>query len=142
MKYRFESYLASFIMKTNPFLNKLHDIRYRYGEEAALYFQANPKCSKCSEERLACLTLHHIAGKDKSVFDTLCHNCHALVHAHKMGSYTVHDYVKEMELKRKRRNSLEDRNKNIKAAVLGGMSYRKTAKMFGVSHVTVYFVMR
>ena len=70
-------------------------MRYNYGEEEAEYFKNTPYCESCPEERLATLCIHHVYGKTVKKFKTLCHNCHALVHATKMGHVTYKQLLKQ-----------------------------------------------
>lgn len=76
----------------NPWLLKLRDIKYNHGEKAKQHFIENSVCKTCCEDKIACLTTHHVYGKAHEVFETLCYNCHMLLHATKTKNYTAQQY--------------------------------------------------
>src|SRR5208282_1937909 len=88
------------------FLRKIADLRSRYGDEEAEYFTEHYKCEICPEQRLAALTIHHTDGHKVKAFQTLCFNCHMVLHSPKVGheTYQNHlEWVEEVSLKKKMR---------------------------------------
>lgn len=116
----------------NFFKRKIVDLRHKYGDEEANYFKDNPVCETCGEERLVCLTVHHIHGvKNSSKVKTLCFNCHMIVHAPKSGNFTYKDHIELENSKKLHRNSLDE--KYILSYEKTG-SLRAAALALGVSH--------
>ncbi len=122
-------------MIRNPFTRKLVYIRFNYGAKAADYFHSHFTCEVkgCTEDRIACLTVHHVAGKSKNVFKTLCLNHHAILHAHKCGWYTGADYVQFISSRLKEKTYRELRNNHIKEAVAAGLTHKEAGKLYGLS---------
>jgi hypothetical protein len=129
-------------MIQNPMRRKIKDIRHLYGSNAADHFSQFPQCKQCGEVRIVCLTIHHVGGRSIDAFDTLCLNCHALVHAHRAGAYTAEDFRAENRIRLLGHERRQGRNLAIRKAVESGLSLRKTAKMYGVSHVLVWQITR
>ena len=126
----------------NPFLYKIAYIKNNYGQAAYDYFVSHTACESCGEERLACLTIHHLYGKNIEKFKTLCANCHAVVHATRLKSMTHKDHLKIVEIKQEEKHRRDERNQKIIKMIDKGLSLREVAKKTGVSHVTVYEVSR
>ncbi len=77
--------------------NKVAWIKAKYGEEAKEYFLNNAKCSRCGEDRIAALAIHHTLGKSVNMFEVLCSNCHLVHHG---GEYTLDDAINRPTLKK------------------------------------------
>lgn len=81
---------------------KIKDIRYQYGESAVKYFQKHPYCEECDEKRLILLCIHHLEGKKKNKFKTVCHNCHMLEHHPEASDETYEKYLAAESAKAKK----------------------------------------
>lgn len=121
----------------NPWLKKLQDIKYNYGELASNHLKAHPVCKVCYERRIACLAVHHVHGKSVDVFETLCCNCHAIRHAN-YSVYTFDDFNKESLKKGVAEICRAERNRLIFRALDSGMSINDVARLCGVCGRTVY----
>lgn len=121
----------------NYIKRKCNYLTNRYGKNAAEYFLNFPKCEKCGEERLACLAVHHKHGKKVDEFQTLCFNCHMVVHAKKSGNLTFKDVQQKEDHKKKLKNL---RNKQIVDLALLGKTTREIGKAVGVSNAWVSIV--
>lgn len=74
------------------FVSKISWIKAKHGAAAKEYFLTHLECEDCEENRLACLSVHHVHGKSYDIFEVLCRNCHALRHG---GYATAEDGYKE-----------------------------------------------
>lgn len=116
---------------------KLKDIRYRHGNEAVSHFLSFPYCQCCGEDRIVCLSLHHVHGKHTNEFETLCHNCHAIYHAHNSGHTTYSDEQKRIEKQNKEKENREDRNRKIYDLYKKDFTLKEVGKLFGISESQV-----
>jgi hypothetical protein len=94
---------------------KIRRICSQYGSEAEAYFHKQHCCETCGEDRLACLSVHHVHGKSLNQFEVLCHNCHTLLHTGEVGRLTYEQLqscqekiMKEAHIKRQRRNRVRE----------------------------------
>lgn len=123
----------------DPFLGKIQELRYRYGDREAEHFKTHPFCEnkKCEEKRIAALTVHHIHGvKNSDEVKTLCFNCHMILHAN-AGQFTYEDHLARVKAKQ---DFLEKRKqfhlKLVKAWEVC-RNTRQVGRDFKVSHVQV-----
>ena len=121
-------------------ISKLRDIKHRYGIKAAEHFQAFPICSRCQEERLAALNVHHTRGKEHEEFETLCFNCHMIEH-HGSATYKSETILETLRAEVRRKKTLS-RNTYIQELRREGKSTRQIAKLVKVSNATVWTVLR
>jgi hypothetical protein len=128
-------------MIKNPFLRKLHDLKYAYGSEASDYFKNNPRCQRCPEERIAALTVHHTKGKNVNEFETLCFNCH-MIHHSRHKNFTHEDHLKFIENKAKKPLVRKERYEKITARWKELKSARLTGEEFGISHTAVIYALK
>lgn len=117
---------------------KIRDLRYTYGDEEADYFASHPKCEICPEDRFVALSIHHTHGKDVKKFKTLCHNCHAVVHATKTGDMTYDKYIKaKKEKDAKKLKRLKFLKEAVDFLFEKGYSLRQIGRELKISHNTV-----
>jgi|DEB0MinimDraft_6_1074348.scaffolds.fasta_scaffold79845_3 transposase-like protein len=124
-----------------PLKLKLKDLRYKYGESAKEYFREHYKCESCGEDRLAVLTLHHTKGKKVEEYQTLCFNCHMLIHS-KTPEHTAEMSIRKDTKRTLKSEAIRVRNIKIKQMVDDGISYRKIGEVFGISHTMVFHIVK
>lgn len=119
------------------FKRKLCDLKHRYGQHEANYFALNPYCEKCPERRIAALTVHHIKGRSNSEVQTLCFNCHMILHSPNSGEWTYEDEMR-WERRQKAKIRLQKyKDRKMFNAYNKIRSLRAVGRQFGVTHVTV-----
>lgn len=120
----------------NPFVLKVCNIRYNYGDSASEYFKNNPVCERCGEERITILNVHHLLGKNIEIFKVLCFNCHMLEHSSNP-NYTYKDYLEENKIRDGICEIRKERNERIVILHKSGLSLRKIGVQEGISHLRV-----
>lgn len=109
------------MVSLNPLMRKMKDIRYNYGALAAEHFWRYPYCEDCGDKRLVILTLHHTHGKKVNKFETLCFNCHMIVHNKKNENAT---YENCLIIQEKREEERKEKNQRILQSLNKGMTIR------------------
>lgn len=120
--------------KVVVYCTKLRDIKQRHGAEAVDFFRLHPVCGICGEDRLVCLSIHHTHGKDLTELETLCHNCHSVMHAEISGSVTYKDLLHEAEEKYRKKQEIKERKRKILDLHGEGLSHQRIADMLGLSY--------
>lgn len=123
-------------MTKNPFVKKTTSIRYKYGQKAAEYFEAHPKCEKCTEVRICTLNIHHRHGKSVEEFETLCFNCHMAYHAND-GDFSYGDHLNRKETEKKAADTMLQRDLEIIKTWKETNSLRQAGRKLGISYNTV-----
>jgi len=123
-------------MTKDAFMRKIVDLRHKYGHEEAEYFKNHPSCETCPENRLAALTIHHVEGRSKKIFQTLCFNCHMIVHS-LYPEYTYQNYLDFLDDKNAIRSDRLKRDRLIVESFRKGKSLRQIGRDFDLSHNTV-----
>lgn len=116
------------------FKRKLQMLRHNYGISAVAYFKEHYTCEICGEKRLATLNVHHRHGKTKEDYQTLCFNCHMVIH---YGAVTYEDELLLENEKNKSRLEIGERNRLIRKMNKEGRSLRQIGKIVGLSHISV-----
>lgn len=94
---------------------------------------------------MAALTIHHTHGRSKKSFQTLCFNCHMVLHSPKAAGFTYEDHLSMERDKKIFLKSRADEWEEMALAYYKEKSFRGVARKFNVSHITVrnavkYFV--
>ena len=105
----------------NLLKRKMKDIRYNYGNAAAEHFWENPRCQDCGDKRLVVLTLHHTHGRKIDKFQTLCFNCHMVVHNKKNEFETYESCKLKIE---DRETDRDEKNERILQCLNRGITIR------------------
>ncbi len=121
-------------MTKNPFLRKCNDIKHNYGQLAVNYFKLNPVCENCGEQRIVCLAVHHVEGKQIDNFKILCANCHVLCHSIVNGEYTYKEYLKYINAKKEAAHRQFKKEKKLLNLIKAGNSIRKASKECGIQY--------
>lgn len=121
----------------NPWLLKLRDIKYNHGEKAKQHFIENSVCKTCGEDKIACLTTHHVYGKAHEVFETLCYNCHMLLHATKTRDYTAQQYKQYVFKRSMMLEKLRTRDAHILECINKGMTHLEVSQELAIPISTV-----
>lgn len=124
-------------MQKDFFKRKLSDLRHVYGHAEAKHFAENPFCENCDEKRIAVLTVHHTHGRKRSDVQTLCFNCHMIVHSPKSGAFTYADHLEFEKQKSAKKNLARLRDKIWIKELRSGKSQREVGRLYGVSHNTI-----
>ena len=131
------------MIKKDPFLRKISDLRCRYGDTEANHFLKNPHCFHGKEKRMAALTVHHVDGvKNSDVVITLCFNCHMVVHAPLTGGFTYADHLLRVQNANKIKSNRKKFHRSLFKAWQKCNNTRQVGREFGVSHVTVRNVIK
>ena len=109
------------MVTSNLLKRKMKDIKYNYGEAAAEHFWKHPHCEDCGDKRLVVLTLHHTHGRKVDKFQTLCFNCHMVVH-NKKNEYQTFEICKSIIDERE--TNREEKNQRILDCLNKGMTIR------------------
>lgn len=122
----------------DPLKRKLHDIKHKYGQGAVLYFIKNPTCERCLEARLVTLSIHHVKGKSIDEFETLCFNCHMLLHSTRSGEATFKSCMSKEEGRREvRKEKLKAKTELAISLIAEGEPLRSIRQKVGGTYLFV-----